>query len=293
MLSVLKRELNEFPQHRLLKKYVHDIHKELEQAHYNKVIEISFSSIEICRQIKEQAVRLKNEEVANSMFVVAEYCKMFKCYSNYWIALMEERFQDSWVLLQDTIDKIINVNKFTENHSAYKIDKFNELFYTLEKLYPYKLFASIEAVIKTKICSICGKNAIGLDCLHITGSLYWGEMANVLCKDIALKAVAIVTHPLDKRCVMELSDDNRTEAEKFQLLNYFITHNKHPLKIFSVNESEKYFYNDKYENIKRNDICPCGSNKKFKVCCGTSKYNKGSHYNLNFKEDIELKRVLS
>jgi hypothetical protein len=289
MLSILKTELTDFCELSSVRANINKAYSELESQNYDKVIQICDISIVECEKIKEKAVTLEKEEIANSMFVVSAYCKVLKYYSRYWQKLLEGKYKDSWVVLQDTIDNLISVTKFTENHGEFGIREFNSHLNELEKLYPYSIFASSEMVIETKECSICGKSVLDIDCIHIPGNLYWGQMAVTICKDIVFQAVALVKHPMDKRCVMEINGDNRTEKEKFKLLHYFVENNTNPLKLFTVTESDKYYYNEKYDMIKRNEPCPCNSGKKFKKCCGEIKYERGSHFHIKLEDDVSLR----
>ena len=62
-----------------------------------------------------------------------------------------------------------------------------------------------------------------LDCPHIKGNLYWGEPAiEYIDKIDVMQAVCIVSHPEDKRCVLEISDDTRFEKEKFLMLDQYL-----------------------------------------------------------------------
>ncbi|MCM3743879.1 SEC-C domain-containing protein [Sporosarcina luteola] len=291
MLSVLTREITDFSELTLLRTNINKIYNELKDSNYDAVIQTCDTSITNCIRIKEKAVKMGYEEIANSMFVISEYCGMMKNYSIYWKTLLEGRYKDSWNVLQDTIDRLINVTKFTKCHSDFAINAFNSHLQELEKLYPYRVFASSEMVRKTEECSICGKSVLDVDCIHIPGNLYWGQMAVSICKDIVFQAVALVKHPMDKRCIIEISDDNRTEKEKFNLLNYFVENNTNPLLLFSVIDIDKYYYNEKYDNVKRNDLCPCDSGTKFKYCCGASKYEKGTHYHIKLKDEVKLRTI--
>ncbi|WP_195257670.1 YecA family protein [Bacillus paralicheniformis] len=292
MLSILKKELADFSELSSVRTNINTIYRELESENYDKVIQICDLSIEKCEKVKEKAITSKNEEIANSMFVVNAYCKVMKCYSNYWNKILEGKYKDSWVDLQDTINNLINVTKFMENQTEFGISEFNSHLNELEKLYPYSIFASSEMVIETKECSICGKSVLDMDCIHIPGNLYWGQMAAIICKDIVFQAVALVEHPMDKRCVIEISDDYRTDKEKFKLLHYFVENNTNPLKLFTVTETHKYYYNEKYHKYKRNDPCPCISGKKFKKCCGENKYERRPHFHIELKDDIRLRPLL-
>jgi SEC-C motif len=288
MLSILKNKLSGYDDLSKLKENINELYIELSRKNYDKIVNICKLNHEICNRIKENAVELKNEDVANSMFVAKAYSDLLKNYAIYWKMLEEGRYRDSWIILQDTIDKLILVTKFHSKNSDFSIDKFNNHMTELEKLYPYKIFASSEMVIKSKKCSICRKSLLDLDCTHIPGNLYWGEMAVAICGDIQYQAVALVQHPLNKRCVMELSGDSRSDKEKFGLLDYFVKHVDNPFQLFSVNEEEKVYFNEYYDSLGRNDKCFCGSGKKFKKCHGITKYERGLHLKIILEDKIIL-----
>lgn len=292
MLSILTSSDKSIPDQHTLVERIKEIHIELSNKNYNAVIAICDAAIGLCDQIKNYAVNsIRNEDVANSSFVVKEYCKMLKYYSMYWQLLMQKKFKDSWTLLQDTFDKLRNITRFTNDHDSYSLNVIHDHLNQLERLYPYRLFASMEAVVQSKKCSICGKSLLDLDCTHLPGELYWGEQAYAVAEGIVFQGVALVQHPMDKRCVMEISGDTRTEEEKFSLLNYFVENNNNPLQLFSVIEETRYYYNDGYKNTGRNDPCPCQSGKKFKKCCGQDKYEKGTHVRIQLKDELELNRL--
>ena len=62
-----------------------------------------------------------------------------------------------------------------------------------------------------------------LACSHIKGNLYWGKPAIEHIDEIkTIQAVCLVSHPEDKRCIIEPSDDDRSESEKFKKLDEFL-----------------------------------------------------------------------
>lgn len=289
LLYFLNSRNKDIPYQKNLVQKIKEIHIELTSQNYSEVIAICNVAIGLCDQIKNYAVNsIKNEDVANSSFVVKEYCKMLKYYSMYWQLLLQKKFKDSWTLLQDTFDKLRNITRFTSDHESYSLNVMHDHLNQLERLYPYRIFASMEAVVQSKKCSICGKSLLDLDCTHLPGELYWGEQAFAVAGGIVLQGLALVQHPMDKRCIMEISGDTRTEEEKFSLLNYFVDNNKNPLQLFTVVEEIKYYYNDGYNNTGRNDPCPCQSGKKFKKCCGQDKYEEGTHFRIQLKNELEL-----
>lgn len=282
MLSVLLDNREEYPKFIDIYNNIRQIYELFKDKQYDLIKDKVDVSVEICNDIKLQAVKNQNEIIANSTYVICNYLKMLSNYAIYWRYLHDENYKESWGILQNCIDCIICVRRFTEDRSRYNLDLWDEHLRMIEKLYPYRVFSSIEMVIKFAKCSICGRSIIDFDCEHIPGNLYWGEVAYSIVEDADLKAVALVRHPLDKRCVMEVQGDNRAEEEKFKLLQYFVKNNQEPLRMFYINEIPRLYFNEQYLTYKRNDKCPCGSGKKFKNCCGESKYKEGIHYEIVF-----------
>ena len=91
-------------------------------------------------------------------------------------------------------------------------------------------------------------------CPHIRGNLYYGEIATEVIDEIQeFQAVCLVSHPEDKRCVIELSDDNRSEEDKFAKLVKFLDLHLPPLQRFSVQSI--------LETREREDITKVGRNQ--------------------------------
>ena len=59
-----------------------------------------------------------------------------------------------------------------------------------------------------------------LACQHRKGKLYWGEFAREVIEEIReVQAVCLVSHPENKRCIMELQEyKDMPELEKFKKL---------------------------------------------------------------------------
>ncbi|MFD2670307.1 YecA family protein [Marinicrinis sediminis] len=288
MISMFHVEISIYPEYAQLKLKSNELHRELSDSNYDVVIGTCNEAIEICQIIRINAVNMNDERTANTSFLLKKYFSVFKYYSRYWQLLLQKKYKDSWITLQDTIGTVSTIYRFLDKQNECFFECFLNHLYELEKLYPYNVFASIEAVVREKRCSICNKSMLDTDCLHIPGEIYWGEMAVGVIKDAELQAVALVKNPANKRCVMELADDTRSEEEKFMVLDYFIANNKDPLRIFSLNQYEKLIYNDGYDKAGRNDPCICGSGRKFKKCCGQYKYEKGIHNHFRLGNRISL-----
>ena len=126
---------------------------------------------------------------------------------------------------------------------------------------------------------ICGKSMQSLDCPHIKGNLYWGEPAiEYIDKIDVMQAVCIVSHPEDKRCVLEISDDTRFEKEKFLMLDQYLELKQPYLQKVAIKGFKEQRIRENIEIVGRNQLCPCGSGKKFKHCCGKNMYYEHTRY---------------
>lgn len=173
-------------------------------------------------EIKEIAIQSNDELLANAQFVFRNYFLLFCDLIQYFGMLESNQYKESWNKLQDCLELIKDIGRFTEIENRLDLGKLYDLLVGYERLYPYRIFSSSEYVISKAHCSICGKSMQSLECSHIKGNLYWGEPAiEIIDKIDVIQAICIVSHPEDKRCILELSDDKRTEKEKFFCLITF------------------------------------------------------------------------
>lgn len=224
-------------------------------------------------KIKESAIELNDERLANSQIVFRNYFLLFCHLSSYFRLLQEHNYKSSWIALQDCFDDLRFVGKYLEIEERKEIPDIYELLEAYESLYPYKVFVSSEYIISKSHCSICGKSMQSLSCPHIKGNLYWGDIALEIVDEIEeFQAACLVRHPEDKRCIIELSDDNRSESEQFSKLEQFLDLKQPFLQQFSITSMMETRQRMDIIKVGRNDPCSCGSGKKFKKCCGKNLY---------------------
>lgn len=178
---------------------------------------------ELFDAIKNTAIEEQNEMLANSQFAFKHYFLIFCNLSTYFRLLREQQYKQSWNILQDCLDGLKFVGKYVEVDGRKEIPEIYNLLECYEKLYPYTVFFSSEYIISKSHFSICGKSMQSLACPHIKGKLYWGEIAVEILDEIQeLKAGCLVSHPEDKRCIIDLSEDKCNESEKFLKLEQFV-----------------------------------------------------------------------
>lgn len=173
-------------------------------------------------------------------------------------------YEDAWNKL-DCADKHICL--LEENYcipdiemKEFHIDEIANDIQKLFSLFPYKVFCSREMIIKREECSICGKPIrVRHPCGHIPGRLYMGVICIRKVVEAEALAISIVDNPFDRYAILKM----RGVQFDFSLLD-FIVPKIQPYTNWGYNIEERLLH--KFEGIGRNELCPCGSGKKFKHC---------------------------
>ncbi len=214
---------------------------------------------------------------------------MFGSLASYFDLLQKGNYRQSWDRLQDCLDEIYCVGQFVDINHRFELQFLKKLLKQYEKMYPYEIFVSSEFAVTKSECSICGKPMNSLLCPHIRGNLYWGEMAfeNVL-KIKEINSMALVSNPLDKRCIVELSDGDRTESEKFVILDKFCNEKVYGFQLFQIKHNKLLKHDESVKKQNANELCLCGSGKKFKKCCKSKMYYEHHQYQIFLEEKCKL-----
>ncbi len=221
------------------------------------------------------------DEVLNGFYVLAQYISMHSSYSDLWEKITNGTFAASWGSLQDALGLLRTVKKFSSPDPNQDVGFFEAQLQNLEKLYPYNFFFSAAVTVELFECSICGKDLDSFDCPHIRGELYRGEMAYGIARNIVeLDHVAMVTHPSDKRCVVQY-DDNGKEFKLVRFLSDLISSGKlRPSDFGELRFSLRKTKNPDFQKMGRNEPCYCGSGKKFKSCCISKEFITNDHVDI-------------
>lgn len=221
------------------------------------------------------------DDVSNELYVLRSIPNILEYYLKYWESITESKLKGSWDHLQDCLSCLRLLKRFSPKESATIVEFFEAQLIELEKLYPYKMFASVGILVDSFECSICGNDIDSLECEHIRGELYRGRMATAIAKGIRqLNHVALVSNPADKRCVLDY-DENSNAFEVVRYLKNLISERKLlPTDFGRVEITPRLFPNESYVKLSRNDICFCGSGQKFKKCCIDQEFHQGEHFEL-------------
>jgi len=215
-----------------------------------------------------------DDGVLRDLYVLGRYVDFLTSYAGLWRLLVGGEYGASWTVLQDTLDTLRVIKRF----SSLDILFFEDQLVDLEQAYPYKVFASIGVSVDHFECSICGQDINSDDCMHRRGELYNGTMACAIARSITeVDHVALVTDPEDKRCVISLDDS----SPQFYLVRYIadlIASRELRISDFARLEwTKRRKPNPDYVELGRNERCFCGSGQKFKLCCIDKREVEGDH----------------
>lgn len=188
------------------------------------------------------------------------YLRVFKL-------LADKDYYVAWCVLERIEIAIKTILRhYTFIDDEYKILFIQEYVTKLQRLFPYKLFASSEFVKKEVRCSICN-NIISLRnrCGHRKGEFYKGEHCSHLITNAEILAIAIVEKPFNKYSVANVTGKDN-DPYCYPLIDYLLSIIDHPFNEWDTRES-KILENHALYTAGRNDKCPCGSKLKYKKCC--------------------------
>jgi hypothetical protein len=113
------------------------------------------------------------DAVHDDLFTLGAYVCFFEAYGRLWRLIKLGKFSESWGALQDCLDYLSTVRRFSE----IDICAFEDQLVELEKTYPYNIFLSAGLIVDAYECTLCGQDINSLDCIHRMGHLYRGQVA--------------------------------------------------------------------------------------------------------------------
>lgn len=225
---------------------------------------------------KENAIKENDESKANYYWFLEEIYKIQNYYCNAFIDLVKHDYEEAWRKFDyaDIGVSYLESNVFIADYARrFHIDFISNMIFEYQKLFPYKLFFSRESVIKSEECNICGKKiSLRHSCGHIPGKVYMGKLCLRIVTDLDLKAIALVKDPFDKYALLKVEG----VEYNYQALEELLKNITSPFEKFHVNIEKRI--KPEYKKIGRNDLCPCGSGKKYKKCHWGTEDELMEHY---------------
>ncbi len=217
------------------------------------------------------------DELFDDIYVLGRYVDFFGHYGHVWRLIADESFAASWSKLQDALDSLRIVRRF----SNIDISGFEDQLVELEKTYPYNVFFSIGVLVEHFECSICGQDIDSFECQHRKGELYRGRRAVGIARNlVSLDHVGMVDQPQDRRCVVSY-DDTGEQFMVVRFLSELLRERSLSISDFGfLSFSKRMKPNPDYKEMSRNARCYCGSGLKFKRCCIAKALIEGDHVDI-------------
>ena len=228
---------------------------------------------------RNDAINSSNEELANYYWALNQVYIIQDYYLKAFSQLKQKDYRNAWNSL-DSAD--INIGFLEENPFVvlddYHIPFIGKIIKEYQKLFPYRLFSSREGIIKKEHCSICNKVIrFRHPCGHKIGRVYMGRLCTAMIDEYEPLAIALVTDPFDKYCVLE------PEGIEFNysLLDHIMVSIDSPYNDFSVEVTKRK--QQMFLKANRNDLCPCGSGIKYKKCHYGTRDELENHYIIHLR----------
>ncbi|WP_195381855.1 YecA family protein [Clostridium perfringens] len=234
------------------------------------------------KRLKNVAVLNDNQDLAKEIWCIEQVYKVIKFYLSAFNNLHKKEYYKAWV----DFDRSDIEFSFLRRHFEYDNKIYNLAFIErkirdFQKLFPNYIFTSRETIVKSQHCSICKKKrTLRNSCEHKVGEIYNGEQCFNVIDEFDILGIAIVKNPFDKYAVAFIEG----EEYNYDMLKCLCDYIKKPFQEWYINET--YILKEEYKQLGRNDLCLCGSNKKYKNCCMKNGNDKHKHYEILYKEDL-------
>lgn len=218
---------------------------------------------------KKKAQNSNDEQVANYLWAEETIVGIVRDFVSVFNLLKQEEFYKAWCVAEQ-VELAIN-NLIRNFPDFYQIVNYHiTIIHQLQRLYPYRLFASYVINIKREECSICHKpRLIRSMCGHRKGYVYNGEICYNTVTDLDFISVDLVQNPVHKYAVVFLSDDkgNQYDHYDYGLFKGLMTYWKHPFQSWNYSIEDIRLKETDFPELTSDSLCPCGSGKKYESCC--------------------------
>lgn len=228
--------------------------------------------------LKKKFVESNLEYEAKQAWILETILKIRWYYISAYDLLRQKEYEKAWNSFdRSDINISYLVKHFDFSENQFELDFISKQISKFQKLFPYFLFISREAIVKKKICGICGaETSLRKKCGHVVGEIYAGEMCSSWLKDVEIMRISFVENPFDKYTMIKMADMEYDYRNLEMLLEYL----KDPFEKWDL--EIELLTKPEYVKTSRNDLCPCNSGIKYKNCCSITGKDKFEHYKLLF-----------
>jgi hypothetical protein len=232
--------------------------------------------------VKARYVQQNMQAEAKQIWIREQIINIHEAFCNVFVLLQSKEYYPAWCQLE----QIELTFQFLKRHysvsNVYNLNFLEKAVANLQRLFPYRLFASSEMVKKEKKCSICQQRVnIRKPCGHEVGEIYNGEMCVREVTEVDLIAISLVENPANKYAVVFFVDPNTgntIDEYNYELLERYCELIKYPYQYWDLELTEVRLPHKDYEQYSANQNCPCGSKLLYENCCLKETGVKGLHY---------------
>ena len=245
----------------------------------NTLRDIRNATLEILRDARANLFLQKRDVVARGDEVAAKFCWCLETsidvhtqFINSFNEIKNGNYYQAWCLLERVEISIENLARhFLGKFKEYNLSLVDKLTKQWQRLYPYKIFMSPEFLKTEKKCSICDQVIrIRHGCGHRVGEIYGGELCLRIVTKSEVLGISMVENPVQKYSVPFLRDSKTGETRdqyNYSLVRFVIERLTNPFDDWNCKWTTKDFPQSRFRCVGRNELCPCGSGRKFKKCC--------------------------
>ncbi len=236
--------------------------------------------------LKKDLVKKDDQTGAKKVWVLQTIAKIHRDYLDAFTLLKSKEYYDGWCKLEKVEITISSLKKhFSYDKQQYFLWHIEKSIANLQVLFPYRLFASTEYVYKKVKCTTCNTvTSLRNPCGHIVGEIYNGEMCMRAVVEAEIIGIAVVENPGNKYSVMHRTDNDGDDNLNYKAVDFLFKQVESPYQHWDLEVSQREHTKEDYGNIGRNDLCSCGSQKKFKKCCSVYVGKKYPHYSILYEK---------
>lgn len=240
------------------------------------------------QNLKELAVKEDAQEQAKEFWICQTIIGVHKLYSHAFNLLKDKQYYEAWCQLERTEKTMSSLKRhFSFQENKYFLNFIEKSVRNLQVIFPYRLFASMEIVKTSILCSVCDKKiSIRNSCGHIVGEIYEGEMCYRIVDKCEVLGIALVDDPGNKYSVMFIKDSSTGEQVdhySYDIIDYLFDNLGSPYEFWDLRVLQKEIKQEDFKDMNENDNCNCNSGLKLKDCCQTKIGEKYPHYEFSVK----------
>jgi hypothetical protein len=147
--------------------------------------------------LKENTIEEKDEDSANTLLSIENFCLALRSEMFMWIELKKGESNEAWnhlIEAQNWVKASTQAKYLERLHQEEYIEKLHQIE---NVVFPPQQFTSLSMLVKDVKCSICNEK-YG-KCKHIAGKAYMGQLCSELVIKFEIQHTAFVSYPFDKK----------------------------------------------------------------------------------------------